>query len=174
MIITVSGSAGSGKTSLAKKLSEKLAFKHISAGQIMRNMAKEKNISLLEFSKQAEKDSDIDREIDERQKKQAKGNCIIDGRLSAFFLKPDYKIYLTAPLDVRAKRLLRRDKCKSFEEAKNGILKRERSELKRYKKIYGINLEDLSVYDLVLNTENLSEEDTAEIVYNIVKKSGGK
>ncbi|MBM3309730.1 MAG: cytidylate kinase, partial [Candidatus Altiarchaeales archaeon] len=42
MIITVGGSAASGKTTLARGLAKQLKFKHISAGGIMREMACER------------------------------------------------------------------------------------------------------------------------------------
>ena len=98
MIITVGGSIASGKTTLAEQLSKKLGFKYISAGEIMRKMASERGMTLLEFSKLAESNYDIDRNIDAQQKKYATGNCIVDGRLSAFLLDATIKIFLTAPL----------------------------------------------------------------------------
>lgn len=55
MIITVSGNAASGKTTLARNLAKRLKFKHVSAGGIMREMASEKGQNLIEFSKHAEK-----------------------------------------------------------------------------------------------------------------------
>ena len=64
MIITISGKAGSGKSTIAKELAKKLKLKHYSIGDLMRQIAKEKNISLIELSKLAEKDNSIDKELD--------------------------------------------------------------------------------------------------------------
>ncbi|RLI90672.1 MAG: cytidylate kinase, partial [Candidatus Altiarchaeales archaeon] len=40
MIITIGGSICSGKTTLARELAKRFNLKHISAGSIMREMAK--------------------------------------------------------------------------------------------------------------------------------------
>jgi len=72
MIITISGKAGSGKSTVAKQLAKKLNLKHYSIGDIMRKLAKEKNISLNELSKLAEKDKTIDLTLDKKTNR-AKG-----------------------------------------------------------------------------------------------------
>ena len=51
------------------------------------------------------------------------------------------------------------------------IKKREVVEAEKYKKIYGINLTDLNVYDLIINTERIDAEDLLEIVELIIKKT---
>ena len=56
MIITISGIAGSGKSTVAKLLAKKLNYNHYSIGEFMRDIAKEKNTSLLELSNLAETD----------------------------------------------------------------------------------------------------------------------
>ncbi|MFH1721491.1 MAG: (d)CMP kinase [Candidatus Altiarchaeota archaeon] len=176
MIIAVGGSAASGKTTLAKALAERLGLKHISAGEIMREMAAEQGVSLLEFSKAAEGDYSIDRVIDERQKTQAaKGDCVVDGRLSAFMIpQSDLKVFLTAPFEVRAKRIFEREKdtLKSIIEAKTAVLEREASEAKRYAGIYDIDLNDLSVYDLIVNTEKWGIKETQELIEKAVTLLG--
>lgn len=50
MIITIGGLAGSGTTTAAEVLSNKLDIPYISAGSIFRDMAKERGMSVLEFS----------------------------------------------------------------------------------------------------------------------------
>ncbi|MCX6695926.1 MAG: AAA family ATPase, partial [Candidatus Altiarchaeota archaeon] len=154
MIVTIGGSVASGKSTLAERLSKRLGFKRLSAGQIMREMAAERGVSLLEFSRYAEEHPEVDREIDERQRKVAStGNYVVDGRLSAHFLKPDLSVWLNAPVEVRASRILDRgEKYRSLEEASEAISQREASERKRYREFYGIDLDDMRVYDMVLNT----------------------
>ena len=66
MIITISGKAGSGKSTVAKEIARKLELKHYSIGDLMRQMAKEKNISLSELGELAEKDDSIDKELDKK------------------------------------------------------------------------------------------------------------
>lgn len=169
MIITIGGPIGSGKTTVAKAIAEKFNLSHISAGAIFRQTAKEKNMSLEEFSRLAEKDSAVDRAIDEKQQELAKkGNAVIDGRLSAAMIKPDLKIWLTAALEIRAKRVAERE-GKDFETALKETKKRERSEARRYKKIYSIDLNDVSKYDIVMNTSLWSAKEVVEIISLAIK-----
>ncbi len=173
MIIAVGGSAASGKSTLARALARRLGYAHISAGAIMREMAAERDLSLLEFSQLAEADDAIDGAIDERQKREAaKGDCIVDGRLSAFMIPhADVKVYLTAPLETRAARVAERDQDEvaSVEDAQSAITLREESERKRYKDIYGIDLADTSIYDLTVNTQKWGIEETQELVAKAIE-----
>jgi cytidylate kinase len=157
MMITVGGSIGSGKSTLARKLAQKYNLTYYSVGDIMRALAKDKGLSILQFSLLAEKDPSIDKELDEKQKELAKGDCVMDSRLGAYILEADFKIWLDASLETQAERISERD-GKPTEDALEHIARREASETERYRKIYGINIADQSVYDLILNTDNLSKD----------------
>ena len=163
MKITISGKAGSGKSTVAKLLSQKLKLKHYSIGDLMRVMANEKVLSLLELNKIAEKDKSIDFELDNKLKElgRTKDNFVVDGRLTAVFI-PDaeLKVFLDADDKVRAKRILKdkrqQEQSKSLRETIINIKKREYSEFKRYKKYYGINYLDKKLYDFVIDTTKLN------------------
>ena len=110
MRITISGKAGSGKSTVAKMLSERLNLRHYSIGDLMRAMAKEKKMSLLEFNKIAEKNKSIDFELDNKLKElgKAKDNFVVDGRLTAFFIpNAEARVFLDANDEVRAERILK-------------------------------------------------------------------
>lgn len=158
MIITVGGSIGSGKSTLARLLAKEYNLAYHSVGQIMRDLAASKGMSILALSLAAEKDSSIDKELDKKQRALAKkGKCVIDSRLGAYFLKADFKIWLDASLDVQAKRISGRDGVPE-DEARMQIARREASEHERYLKIYKIDVDDPSVYDLVIDTDRLTPE----------------
>ncbi|MCL2156599.1 MAG: cytidylate kinase family protein, partial [Methanobrevibacter sp.] len=116
MIITIGGLAGSGTTTAAEVLSKKLDIPFVSAGSTFREMASERGMTIFELSKFAENNTDIDIEVDKRQADLAKGseNLIVEGRLSAYFVEADLKIWMIAPLEVRAKRICYRE-SKSIE-----------------------------------------------------------
>lgn len=172
MIITIGGPIGSGTTTVAQAIAEKLDIKHIYAGDIFRQMAEEKGMSLAEFSELAEADADIDRHIDARQIEEAKkGNCIVEGRLSGWLVDADLAIWLTAPLTVRVNRVCGREE-KDFERAKIETTQREASEKKRYKDIYDIDIMDLSRYDLVLNTEHWDAGEVSNIMLGAIENKG--
>jgi len=171
MIITVGGMIGSGKSTLGKGIAKRFNIDYISIGDIMRRMAEEMNMTLNQFSEYAETHPEIDKKIDHLQKKMIKKakNCVVDGRLSAYFAtNPDLRIWLNAPLKVRAKRVASRDNI-SVKDAIDRIIERERSERKRYKSIYNIDLDDLSIYDLVINTGIFDVDATINIASNAIE-----
>lgn len=170
MIITIGGVAGSGTTTAAEVLSEKLNIPYISAGSIFRQMAAERGMSVLEFSEFAENNTDIDIEIDKRQADLANNseNLVIEGRLSAHFINADLRVWLTAPLDVRAKRVCERE-SKSEEIAKREIITREKSEALRYLDIHNIDISNLDIYDLIVNTDSFNPDSIAEIILTTLK-----
>jgi len=172
MIITISGKAGSGKSTVAKELAKKLNLKHYSIGDLMRQIAKERNISLIELSKLAEKDDSIDIELDKKNiQLREENNFVIDGRLTAYFSPyADLKVFLDCDNKVRAERILQdkreEEKSKNLEELAKKIKQREESERKRYKKLYNVDYCDKSLYDLIIDTTNLS---ISEVVEKIIK-----
>ncbi|MEA1924367.1 MAG: AAA family ATPase [Candidatus Altiarchaeota archaeon] len=169
MIVTVGGMVGAGKSTLGRGLADRFDMNYISAGEVMRKMAAGKGMSLQEFSVYAEKHPRIDKEIDDEQKKKASGNCVVDGRLAAYFIdNADLRVWLTAPIEDRAKRISLREGI-GEKKARNGIIEREKSERKRYKRIYDIDLDGLSVYDLVINTGVFDKKATLNIVADAVK-----
>lgn len=165
-IITVSGPAGSGKTTYAKDLAQHFGLQYLSAGAMFRQVAKEKGVTLSALTDLSEIDATIDQKIDGYIKEQAKqGNIVADGRLTGFMLRElaDLKIYVTAPLPVRIIRVMQRDEVLETE-ARKETLHRDESEKKRYLEIYQINITDLAIYDLVVNTEKWSKEAVIQLL----------
>jgi cytidylate kinase len=170
LIITISGPPGSGKSTLSKILSAKLGMELISMGDIFRKCAEDRCMCLDEYGLLAKSNSDIDREIDDMQKKLAKEkeNLILEGRLSGFLVNADLKVWLKAPLKIRAERIARREN-KPFSAAMAETSEREDCERERYINYYDIDIKDLSVYDIVIDSSRLSPEDICEIVGKAVE-----
>lgn len=137
----------------------------ISVGDIFRTQAEERCMSLEEFGLLAERDESIDRKLDEEQKKLArkKDNIILEGRLSGFLVNADLKIWLKAPLKIRGERIAQRE-GKAVAKAMEETSEREECERERYLKYYNIDVKDLSVYDLVIDSSRWSPEEISEIV----------
>ncbi len=177
MRITISGKAGSGKSTVAKLLSEKLKLRHYSIGDLMRVMAKEKGMSLLELNKLAEKDKSIDFELDEKLKElgRAKDNFVVDGRLTAFFIpNAEARVFLDADDKVRAQRILKdrrqQEKSKNLKEAMGKIKKREESEKKRYKKYYKVDYLDKKLYNFVVDTTKFNPNQVVDKIMKFIKQ----
>jgi cytidylate kinase len=172
IIIAISGKAGAGKSTFAKRIAETFELEHVSAGKIFRQMAQQRKMDLGAFSKFAENNEDIDKEIDARSIEDAKkGNVILDGHLTAWMCEDlaNLKIFVTAPLEVRVKRIAQRDGI-SYEDALHETTKRETSERMRYKKIYNIDITDLSIFDIILNTEKWSIDSITKILTTAIKE----
>ena len=170
MIITIGGLAGTGTTTATQLLSEKMGIDYISAGYVFREMAREHNMSVLEFSAFAEGNDDIDKEIDKRQAELAKSadNLIVEGRLSAYFVEADLKLWLVTPFDIRSSRIAERE-SKSVDVASEEIISREKSEALRYKDIHNIDISNMSIYDLIINTGTFEPEKVSEIILTTLK-----
>jgi cytidylate kinase len=76
----------------------------------------------------------------------------------------DLRIWLFAPIGCRLKRIVFRDQVADEETAKKITLERERCEAARYRTYYDIDINDLSLYHLILNSEHWRVEALGEIV----------
>ncbi len=174
MRLTISGPPGSGKTTACNKLSEILGLKAVVFGKIFRELAAEKHLSLLEFGELAEKDPSIDAAIDARIVEIARQNedIILESRLSAYMLSrnsiPAFKIYLGASPEVRMSRIGVRE-GQSLEDAKKETVERQASEAKRYMMYYNIDINDMSVYDLVVNTDDLDPDGVIDTILKAIE-----
>jgi CMP/dCMP kinase len=165
MIITLSGLPGSGKTSVARELASRYGFVIISAGEQFRKLAQERGMTLQAFGELAEKDSAIDIAIDNRQQELAGKyeNALVEGRLAGRTIDADLKIWLKASLEVRAKRISRREGIPEGQALEDTRI-REACEALRYKKFYNIDQRDLSCYDLVIDTGLWDAKGVATII----------
>lgn len=170
MRITISGPPGSGKSTLSRMLSVRLGLPLISMGDIFRKCAEDRCMCLAEYGLLARQNGDIDRELDEMQKKIAreKDNIILEGRLSGFLVDADLKVWLKAPLEVRAERIAKREN-KPVAVAVTETSEREKCERERYLNYYNIDIKDLSVYDLVIDSSKWGAEEISEIVLKAVE-----
>lgn len=170
-IITISGPHGTGKSTYARYLAQDLKLRYVCAGELFRDLARENGMSLEAFSYYAATYRDIDTLIDERTKAEAKrGNVVIDAQLGAWMLRSlaDLKLLLVAADTVRFNRIAERDHV-SFEAARNETLAREQVQTERYKKYYGIDVNDMSIYDLKIDTGLYSVDAARAIIVDSVR-----
>ncbi len=172
--ITISGLPGSGTSTVADLLHKKLGFRYVNVGNIFREMADKHKMGLQEFEEYCESNPKIDIELDRKQESiLKKGDVILEGRLSGWMAHikkiPSIKIWLDCNEDERVKRLINREGGDFFEK-KREMRERQESEKRRYLKFYGIDLDDKSIYDIVIDTTDMKPEHIVEKIINELKK----
>lgn len=176
MIITVTGPPGSGKSTLSGVIADHFHLTHISSGDMFREMAREMGVSLEEFGHIAETDPVIDKKIDERQVELSRngGDFLFEGRLSGWLIEADLKIMLKTNIDTRGRRIAQREGI-PLDQAIYETKVRQQSEVKRYKELYDIDIDDLTPYDIIIESSVWDPQATANIVINAIgsmKKKG--
>ena len=182
MIISISGMPGSGKSTVAKILQKRLGMKRYYMGGMRREMARKKGMNIEQLNEIGEKEAWTDREVDDFQKElgEKEDNFIIEGRTSFFLIPKSLKVFLNVDFMVGAKRIyddVRKNegernerRYKDLADAARAIRKRLDSDIRRYRKYYGRDIYDLSQYDLVIDTTNMTPEQVAERI----EKEAGK
>lgn len=171
LVITLAGHHGSGRTTNAKLLAESFGLRYISTGMLFRERAEELGVSLEEMNRIAAKDREFDNWLDNRTKEESmKRGIVIDANLSAWMAEdPDLRVYVTCPFEDRVKRIADRE-GREYADVEQETCAREELELKRYKEYYDVDIDDLTVYDIILNTGIFSIEASARILKNIVEE----
>ncbi|WP_411714505.1 (d)CMP kinase [Natronomonas sp.] len=171
LFITVSGPPGCGATTLSEGLAEALDCGFVSGGEVFRDIAEERDMTLTQLVAEASGSSDIDRELDRRlqtiaEKWGASNKAfILESRLAGWLAgnRADIRIWVDAPEEIRVERTADR------EEMEAEMRVREVIEKKRYEDYYDIDLSDRSIYDLSVNTARWSTENTLDIILRAIE-----
>lgn len=169
MIICIAGLAGSGKDVTANVVAQRLGIGRVKFG--LKEVASAMGISLLEVMQRAERDPAIDRELDNRISDAAhKGDCVLSTWLGPWLIRDaSMRVWLQASEEVRARRIVGRDKF-TYIDALKHVKERDERNRKRYFALYGISIDDQSAFDLIINTEIYSPEQSAGIIIAALKE----
>ncbi len=188
MIVTISGSPGSGKSSVAKLLVQQLGYERVYAGGIMREMARERGLRLEQFMEYLARDTTLEKEIDAKVRdrayelERAGKDVVVEGRVQYHLIPDSIKIYIKVDAREGARRILndlkdtsasmdRNQKIVStIEEMVRLNMRREETDARRYKTLYGIDHRDEKQYDFVLDTTKLTIKEGVKKVKEFVKK----
>ena len=166
LFITVSGPPGCGATTLCERLADAMGCPYVSGGDIFRELAEDRDMSLTQLTAKADESDEIDRALDRRLRSiaekwgAANKPVILESRLAGWIAgnRADLRIWLDAPEDVRKARISDR------EETAPEMSVREVSEAGRYERYYEIDIEDREFYDLHLNTARWDKDGVFAIV----------
>ena len=180
IVVCVSGMAGTGKSTLAKKLARKYGLKYYSGGDALKALATEEgcNSSIegwwespegLAFLRKRENNFKFDKAVDDKLLEYAKrGDVLLDSWTMPWLLKEGFKIWLMASIEKRAERIAQRDKI-TVEDALRILKEKEARTKAIYKKLYGFTLgEDYAPFNLVLDTDNLNAEEVFQVLCKVL------
>lgn len=174
MNITITGNLGSGKSSIAKIIKEK-GYEIISTGNIFRELAMEKGLSVEEFNQQVNEatkrgDRSVDQMIDDTTTRIGKERDMIlfDSRLAWNFVPDSFKVFVITDIDEASRRVFNdsvRANSESYdsqETCKKALINRQELESVRFKDIYSIDYYNMSNYNLVIESTSAAPAELAD------------
>jgi predicted cytidylate kinase len=181
MIITLSGKPGSGKSTVARLLAERLGYRYEDMGLKRRKLAEARGITLEELNIIGEKEDWTDREVDEYQKRlgEKEDNLVISGWTSFHFIPNSVKVFLEVSEEEGSRRIhtdskaVRKTEAKQFltlEDVQRSVRERMENSSRRYKKYYGIDIYDPKHYDLIVDTTSIPAEKVVERIADYLQK----
>jgi cytidylate kinase len=182
VVICVCGMTASGKSTVARKVSEKYGLRLYSGGDALKTLAVEAGYEPLsrgwweseeglKFLQQRLRDADFDKKVDMKLLEYAKyGNVVLDSWTMPWLFECSFKIWVDASREVRVRRLAKRDAV-SLRKALEILEEKEETTKTIYKKLYGFHLgEDFSVFDLILDTNKLDADEVFHTVSVVIDR----
>lgn len=183
--ILISGTIGTGKSTLAKHLAKTMKRKYISASDIYRRLLEKKLQSRAPaddpafWEKQGKKanalrkkDHSFDKQVDREVLRMLHlhPNAVSDAHLAPWmYKKKAIRIWIHVSDKEAAKRVGERDGVPASKVFSN-IQQRYHSDQKLWKEMYGIAYGlDLAPFDLVVNTEGFEKEDTYRVIHDFIR-----
>ena len=180
LMICVSGMAGTGKSTVAKKLAKRYGLRYYSGGDALKELAVEEGYDAskigfwespvgIAFLKQRENDPKFDKTVDQKLLEQAKrGKVLLDSWAMPWLVKEGFKIWLMASIEKRAERVAKRDNL-TVEKALEMLEEKESRTKAIFEKLYGFKLdEDFKPFHLVLDTDNMNADEVYSVLCDVV------
>ena len=180
--IVISGPPAVGKTTVAKGLAEEFQLQYLSGGDVLKEMAKEQGFDSggddwwdtedgMKFLNQREQNSEFDKKLDEKLTGLFnQGGMVITSYTLPWLIKDGIKIWLEGSHTSSTERMQSRDNM-SPEDAYEITKARFDKNKALYKKLYDFDFgDDKSVFDLIINTDNLTAQQVIDVTKETVRK----
>lgn len=170
MKIAISGKSGCGNSTVSRIVAKRLGYKLVN--YTFHSTAQEIGVSFDEMCEMAEQDDKWDLYVDERQVEMAReGDTVLGSRLAIWVLEDaDFRVYLDARMEVRSTRIQKREGG-DLDQITEKTTRRDQRDHDRYLRLYGINNNDFKFVDLVVDTEDMTPEEIADV---IVESAGAR
>ena len=166
MKIAISGHSGCGNTTATTNVGQALQLKMVN--YTFRDLARNLGVNFEEMHKEASTNLIYDYLTDLTLIRNALSNenIVVGTRLAAWLVDAQLRIWLHAPLETRAARINRREshKSESYEQVLYTTLKRDEQNRKRYLRLYGLDIDDHSDFDISINTEKLTADQVSGLI----------
>ena len=171
MRITLSGTLGSGKSTVGKELARRLNIPYISTGHMFRELGQISSLDALQTNLEAETNRTLDDAVDNkvRELNKTKPDFVIDSRMAWHFVDDALRVFLSVTPETAAHRVMQdntrsTEQYASFDAALDGLRARRDSEIKRYKRLYNVDIEDPSNYEMFIITDDAEVPDVADLI----------
>ena len=180
--IVISGPPAVGKTTVAKGLASEFNLKYLSGGDVLKELAREQGFEVdgddwwdtddgMKFLHQRETNSEFDKKVDEKLIGLFnQGGMVITSYTLPWLVDNGIKIWLEGSHHSSTERMQNRDNMSS-EEAYEVTRERYDKNKALYKKLYDFDFgDDTSVFDVIINTDNLTAKQVIDVATETVRK----
>ena len=161
--VTISGPPGSGTSTLVSRIASSRDWSSLNGGDVFREEARTRGLTVEQLSSEAKEDLDVDRSLDLLLQKRMSSNDspeIVESRLSGWWAHKNnldcLRVWVNVSEQERARRIQKREGG-DLEDCLRKSQKRQRDDMERYSTLYGINLDDMSPYNLVIDADEKDE-----------------
>ena len=178
----ISGPPAIGKTTVAQGLAEEFNLNHLSGGDILKEMAEAEGFSShgddwwdtqdgMNFLEKRKINTDFDKKVDEKlQELFHQGNVVITSYTLPWLVNDGIKLWLSGSFVNSARRMKTRDNVTELD-ALEVVKKRFEENKEIYKSLYNFEFgQDLSVFDKIINTDDLDAEQVLKIAKLTVRE----
>ena len=174
MHITITGRLGSGKSTVAKIIVAEHGYIYYSTGNIMRELAAEAGLDILEYNRKCVDDPTEDKRIDDRTREVAirlrDEKLIFDSRMAWFFAPDTFKVYVTVDPAVAARRVgidPRPGEPASEVEIYKELEERSKVEQARFIKFYGEGADyyNWNNFNLIVDSTNRTAAEVSAVIW---------
>jgi cytidylate kinase len=174
LLITISGLPGAGTSTVARLVADALGIERVDGGTVFRMMAAEAGLDVGAYSLVAEGDPEIDLELDQRLANRVReGDVLLESRLAGWIVTNEglaaLRVWVDAAEEERARRVATREGVDPAVALEANRV-REASERRRYRTYYAIDLDDQTVYDLVIDSTGVGPEAIVESIVAATSK----